>query len=157
RDVEPAVAISDVQIDVGETGRHDDAIVGRRAIADAVETQPGAREARPELVTGRESARPRLLRREGETSPIFAVGGGKLGPRERRRPIGSEPRRELVPPLELDAEATRARAHAGRPLVTVPRRLVVEVEKPSRGRQIEAVPEPRPRSELIADGPRQRR
>ena len=59
REVEPAVAVADEQIDLRESRRHQRAVVGRGAIADAVEAQPRPTDARrPHRVPPRQARPP---------------------------------------------------------------------------------------------------
>src|SRR5262249_41994158 len=122
-----------------------------------VETKPRARDARTELVARRQTARPRLLRREREAAAVFAPGSGELRVRERDRAVSREPRSEFVPPFELETVTTRRFAHFGGAVVSIPGRLVIKIEEPAGGGQVEPVPETRARSDFFAHGTRERR
>src|SRR5450432_2106420 len=77
--------------------------------------------------------------------------------REGHGAVRREPGRELIARLEFDAVAPRGRADIGRAVIPTPGGLTIEIQKPARRCEVEAVPEPSARADLFTDCPRQRR
>src|SRR6185369_11977895 len=148
-------AIAEVSIDLVETRCDQHAVVRRGAIADAVEAQARTPHAGAESVARRESTGPSLFRRQREPTAVFMTGG-ELGMSKSDRAVDREPRSKLVAGLELHAVASRRRPSAGRALVATPGGLAIEVEQPTRHREVEALPEARARADFLADGARER-
>ena len=157
REVEAAMLVTDMQIELRPPGHRDDAVVRRGPIADAVEAKARAEDARSELVSHRQTAGPRLLRRERERAGRVAVVHRERRVREGHVEIGGEPLRDLEARLELGAVAVRRIARRGRAVVAVPHGLAREVEHPERGREVPPIEESRAHADLLADRAHERR